>query len=252
VVEGLLWGTCALFHIHSFLFLSLIFALWAIAQRMVKAGCHVLLGRGARHVVRRTPYRCHRAASLVWLKPGWLIERQNAVVFLAVNFGFFLILAGWAMAPAIQRRSREHLLILGPAVGLFALLFVVMLAPSDWDNTKVMAWCYLLLRCPRCRSWSWIGSVFPSEPRPGRCSAFLGFVCVASSLRGRGYDVARVDERNGVCAAARRCPRTCAWPPFRPSTIRWRCADRPWSQATPGTCGATASCTRRSRSACAA
>ena len=28
---------------------------------------------------------------------------------------------------------------------LFAALFFVKLAPWDWDNTKVMLWCYLLV-----------------------------------------------------------------------------------------------------------
>jgi len=201
MVEGLLWGTLPLFHIHSFLFLSLVFALWALAQRAVKAALPAFwwaVAPATWCVAQLTD--AHRAASFVWLKPGWLIGSQNAAVFLAVNFGFFLLLAGWAVAAAIDRRSREHLLILGPALGLFALLFFVMLAPSDWDNTKVMVWCYLLalpamselvldrLRIPvRAGAWALL--------------FFSGFVCVASSLRGSGYEIARTDERDEVCSA---------------------------------------------------
>ena len=111
-----------LFHIHSFLFLSLVFAIWVAAQRAMKAGLPTFLWA----VVPATWCLARltnpsRAASFVWLKPGWLIENQNVFTFLAVNFGFFLLLAAWATVAAAARKSREHLLLLVPAVGLFAL-----------------------------------------------------------------------------------------------------------------------------------
>jgi hypothetical protein len=204
--EGLLWGAMPLFHIHSFLFLSLVFAIWVAAQRALKAALPTFLWA----VVPAT--WCvfqltspNRAASFVWLKPGWLIENQNALVFLAVNFGFFLPLAAWATVTAAKRKSREHLLLLVPALGGFAVLFFVMLAPAEWDNTKVMAWCYLLalpamseavldrLRLPlRAVAWGLL--------------CFSGLVCVASSLRGRGHEVFRVEERDEVCRAVAALP----------------------------------------------
>jgi hypothetical protein len=206
LVEGLLWGTMPLFHIHSFLFLSLVFAIWAIADRAVKAALPTFLWAvvpATWCVAQLTSPQ--RAASFVWLKRGWLIGTENALVFLAVNFGFFLVLAVWATAAAVARKSREHLLLLAPALGLFTVFFFVMVAPAEWDNTKVMAWCYLLavpamsevvldrLRVPqRAVAWALL--------------CFSGFVCVASSLRGRGYEVVRVDERDEVCRAVAPLP----------------------------------------------
>ena len=205
-VEGLLWGTMPLFHIHSFLFLSLVFAIWVAAQRALKAALPTFLWAvvpATWCVVQLTSP--NRAASFVWMKPGWLIGEQSAAVFLAVNFGFFVPLAAWATVAAIKRRSREHLLLLAPAYGGFAVLFFVMLAPAEWDNSKVMAWCYLLalpamseavldrLRLPlRAVAWSLL--------------FFSGFVCVASSLRGRGYEVFRVEERDEVCRVVAALP----------------------------------------------
>lgn len=206
LVEGVLWGTMPLFHIHSFLFLSVVFAIWVTAERAVKAALPTFLWA----VVPATWCVAHltspgRAASFVWLKPGWLIGRQNVLVFLAVNFGIFLVLAAWATAVAAARKSREHLLLIVPALGLFVVFFFVMLAPAEWDNTKVMAWCYLLalpamselvldrLRMPlRAAAWALL--------------FFSGFVCVASSLGGSGYEVARVEEREEVCRAVASLP----------------------------------------------
>jgi hypothetical protein len=200
-VEGLLWGTMPLFHVHSFLFLSLTFATWVVAQRAFNTAVPVFLWAVAPAtwcVAQLTDPG--RAASFVWLKAGWLIGDQNALVFLAVNFGFFLPLAAWATVAAVRRRSREHLLPLVPALLGFAILFFVMLAPAEWDNTKVMVWCYLLM-LPA------VSEVVLDRLRPALRTAawavlFLsGAVCVASSLRGGGFEVARVEERDEVCRA---------------------------------------------------
>jgi hypothetical protein len=195
-----------LFHIHSFLFVSVTFAIWAGAQRAVKAALPAFLWA----VVPATWCVAQltspgRAASFVWLKPGWLIEKQNPLVFLVVNFGLFLALAGWALTVAARRNSREHLLLLVPALGSFVLLFFVMLAPSDWDNTKLMVWSYLLMLPAlselvldglrpllRAAAWSLV--------------LFSGMVCVAASLRGQGFEVLRTPERDEVCRAVAALP----------------------------------------------
>lgn len=200
-VEGLLWGAMPLFHIHSFLFLSVVFAVWVAAQRAVKAALPAFLWA----VIPATGCVAQltspaRAASFVWLKPGWLIGEENVVAFLAVNFGFFLPLAALAAATAAARKSREHLLLLVPALVGFALLFFVMLAPAEWDNTKVMAWCYLLAL--PALSEAVLDGLRPALRAAAWALLFLsGFVCVASSLRGRGYEVFRAEEKEEVCRA---------------------------------------------------
>jgi len=206
LVEGLLWGAMPLFHIHSFLFVSTMFAIWVAAQRAAKAALPAFLWAvvpATLCVLRLTSPG--RAASFVWLKPGWLIEKHNALVFLAVNFGLFLVLAAWALAVAVERKSREHLLLLVPALGSFALLFFVMLAPAEWDNTKLMVWSYVLM-LPALSELV----LEPLRP-PVRAAAwslllFSGMVCVAASLRGHGFEVVRVPERDEVCRAVAALP----------------------------------------------
>jgi hypothetical protein len=145
-VEGVLWGAMPLFHLHTFLFVSLVGALWAVAGRRLKEALPPLgwaLVPATWSVFEVTER--FRAASLVWWKPGWVIESQNPVVFLASNFGLWLPLVVVALGQAWRQRDREALLTVGPGLSLFALLFFVMLAPWDWDNTKVMLWCFLVV-----------------------------------------------------------------------------------------------------------
>lgn len=200
-VEGLLWGAMPLFHIHSFLFLSLILAVWAVAQGTVRAALPTFFWAVAPAtwcVAQLTSPE--RTASFVWLKPGWLIGTQSPAVFLAVNFGFFLALAAWATAAAAARKSREHLLLLVPGLAGFAALFFVMLAPAEWDNTKLMVWCYLLM-LPALTEVVLDRFSLPLKAVAWTVLFFSGAVCVASSLRGGGFEVARVEERDEVCRA---------------------------------------------------
>jgi hypothetical protein len=135
-----------LFHLHTFLFVSVVGALWAVAARRVKQAWPALawaLVPATWSVFEVT--EGFRAASLVWWKPGWVIESQNPVVFLTVNFGLWLPVVVVALVRAWRRREREALLTIGPGLGLFVLLFFLMLAPWDWDNTKVMLWCFLVM-----------------------------------------------------------------------------------------------------------
>jgi hypothetical protein len=145
-VEGLLWGALPLFHLHTFLFVSIVGALWAVLTRRLKEALATL--------VWAFPFATwcvwqvtdgFQSASLVWWKPGWVMGSQNPLVFLALNFGLWLPLVLVALVRAWRRRDREALFTLGPGLGGFILLFFVMLAPWDWDNTKVMLWCFLIV-----------------------------------------------------------------------------------------------------------
>src|SRR5262249_26531565 len=145
-----------------------------------------------------------RAASLVWWKPGWVIESQNPIVFLAANFGLWLPLVILALGRAWRRRDREALLTVGSGLGLFALLFFLMLAPWDWDNTKVMLWCYLVV----------LPSTFELAVRPfapwirGVALVLLllpGAVTVVKASLPGGMQIVVADraELESVCAAVR-------------------------------------------------
>jgi hypothetical protein len=208
-LEGLLWGVLPLFHLHTFLFLSLIFAAWtALSRRWAEAWptlAWALLPAtwGVFEVTNG-----FRAASLIWWKPGWLMTSspRGPLVFLLSNFGFFLPFLAWALARAIRRRDLEALATIGVGLGLWVSLFVVMLAPWDWDNTKVMVWCYLVALPAAARL------VLDPLPRWVRAAAVAlllapGMAAVgASLLPDRAFAVARVGEVDGVCAALRPLP----------------------------------------------
>jgi hypothetical protein len=143
-VEGLLWGALPIVHLHTFAFVSVVAATWALAARRLRAALPALAVAclpatwGVWMVTDR-----FRAASVLGWKPGWMIGGEGPLVFLLLNFGVYVPLALWALARAVRERRREETLVLAPALAAFGLLFLVRVAPWEWDNTKVMVWCYL-------------------------------------------------------------------------------------------------------------
>ena len=202
-VEGVLWGAMPLVHLHTFLLVSLVYATWALGSGRLREAWASF----AWAVVPATwavwqVSDGFGAAALVGWKAGWTIGDDNPVVFLVVNFGLFLPLAAAALVLAWRGRSREDLLVLGPALLVFALLFLVRLAPWEWDNTKVMLWCYLLA-LPSIGSLvlARLGRVWRVVAVSGLL--FSGAVSVAAASVGGGprLDVLRMAEYEGVCRA---------------------------------------------------
>ena len=202
-VEGVLWGALPLVHLHTFLFVSLLGAAWALGGGRLRAALPTLAWAAAPatwSVWQVTDG--FRAASLVGWQPGWTIGAQNPLVFVLVNFGLFLPLAVAALAVALRERRREELLVLGPALAIFAALFLVRLAPWAWDNTKVMLWCYVVTLAP-------VGSlVLARVAAPWRAALVLGLlfsgaVSVVGASLGRGprLEVLDVAEHEEVCRA---------------------------------------------------
>ena len=209
-VEGVLWGAMPLVHLHTFLLVSLVYATWALGGGRLREAWATL----GWAVVPATwaVWRVSdgfRVASLVGWKTGWTIGDDNPAVFLLVNFGLFLPLALAALVLAWRGRHREDLLVLGPALGVFALLFLVRLAPWEWDNTKVMLWCYLMA-LPSIGSLvlSRLGRVWQVAAVVGLL--FSGAVSVTAASLGRGprLDVLRLGEYEAVCRALASRPPT--------------------------------------------
>jgi hypothetical protein len=204
-VEGLLWGALPLVHLHSFLFVSVLFAAWTAGGGRWREALRVLafaVAPATWSVWQVTDG--FRAASLVGRKLGWMIGGEGPIVFLLLNFGLFLPLAFVALAIAVRRREREELLVLSPALAVFAALFVVRLAPWEWDNTKVLVWCYLAALPP-------IEALVLSRVRRAwRAVAvfgllFSGAVSVVAACVGEGGPFIVLDraEHRAVCEALR-------------------------------------------------
>ena len=205
-LEGLLWGVMPLFHLHTFLFVSLIYALWALAQSRVRSCLASFLWALAPAAWTTWQVTDHfAAAALVWWKPGWTVGQANLVVFLLQNFTLFLPLALWTAFLALRHGDREARLAVFPALILFAALFFVMLAPWDWDNTKMMIWCYLLL-LPT------LGDAIASLKRWPRVIVLLaallpGALAVADSLGpDHDYEIYEISETQAGCTALSSIP----------------------------------------------
>ena len=228
-VEGLLWGSLPLFHAHTFLFVSLLIATWAVARGKVRqAMLPLLIALGPAVFSTLEVTEGLRAGSIVWWKPGWTIGEHNPVLFLLANFGAYLPLAAWALARSWRRKDIEARLLLAPGLLLFVTLFFVMLAPWDWDNTKLMLWCYVLV-LPA------LGEALRSLPAPPRAGLhvllfYSGALSVVSAVlrpgcgappRGPG---GRVRLRGVVRHPARRARghRAGLQPPGRPVRARAR------------------------------
>jgi hypothetical protein len=218
-VEGLLWGVMPLFHLHTFLFLSILFLVWTVAGGRMRAALPTFLWAVA--PATWCTYQvtdAFRAASLVWWKPGWVMDpSSSAVAFLLANFTLFLPLFVWAALRATARRDREAASMLLPGLSIWAALFLVALAPWEWDNTKVMIWCYLLMLpsaerlCLRPLEGRVRSAVVAALLAPG---ALALLPTLNPSL---AFDVVREDELASVCEGLSEIPpedRVAAHPTF--------------------------------------
>ncbi len=204
-VEGIAWGVMPLVHLHTFAFLSVVFAAWWLVTRRVREGLPTLAWAllPATWAVWQVTDG-FRAASLVGWRPGWMIGGEGPLAFFLLNFGLFVPVTLVALWVAVRERRREDLFLLVPALAVFAALFVVKLAPWEWDNTKVMLWCSVAMLPPvwdlalaRVRRW----------PRALLLVAlfFSGAVCVLGASIGRGpwLQVLDLREYEAVCSALR-------------------------------------------------
>lgn len=205
-VEGALWGSLPLFHLHTFLLVSLLFALWTLTERRLREARGALLVAlvpATLGVLAVTDF--FRAASLLGWQPGWTIGDEGLVTFFFRNFTIYPALLAWAALAAARSRDRALVLTLVPALAVWAALFFVKLAPWAWDNTKVMVWCYLLTLPAVGHALAGV----PARARAGLLVLWLlpGSVSVANATVGhQGYVLYERREVEAVCEALRVAP----------------------------------------------
>lgn len=206
-VEALLWGVMPVMHLHTFMILSLLYAVWALASGRLREAAPALLGAlvpGTIGVLLVTDF--FRASSLLGWKPGWTMGDDNPLVFLALNFTLYPALVLLALWRAWRTRDRASLLLLAPSLAVWVALFFVKLAPWAWDNTKVMLWCYLVtLPALAVAMAAWKPAL-----RAGVIAVWLlpGVVTVADATLDprHGYVIYDAREVGDVCAALRGIP----------------------------------------------
>ena len=244
-VEWSLYATMPLFHVHTFLALSIVLGFWLlIGTWETRKQIALLLAAAfvpATWIVWMITDHFQAKSILAWA-PGWLQSdpgfSSSAVNFWIVNFGLTLPLmialvavVGWrtwqASIPA-RARDREtpiastsmsastslagHAVspafaFVMPAAAIFLFALFVKTAPWGWDNTKLIIWAYFI-----CLPFLWRELIlkWPWPVRAGVCFVLFasGFVSLVGGLAaGRpGFDIANRTELEAVATVVRELP----------------------------------------------
>lgn len=149
--EILLYAAMPVFHMHTFLVLSVFAAWWFIAIESSRRHLALVVGSSflpATFLVWCVTGGFHGASMLGW-QPGWMQgERgyQSAFSFWLVNFGALPVLTAWLVGRLVsQKGPRSDLAIVFPALAIFLTCCFIKFAPWEWDNTKLMIWSYLAI-----------------------------------------------------------------------------------------------------------
>ncbi len=162
-VELSLYASLPLFHVHTFLALSIVLLSLFAAGRPNMRGQLLTLVAGA--FIPATFFvwliTDHFAAkSMMSWHPGWVLRdpnfgRSNFVSFWWENFGIcvplILITYGvcamraWKAHLSEDDEVPEDLAFLSPAAIIIVVGLFVKLAPWEWDNLKIMVWGYFII-----------------------------------------------------------------------------------------------------------
>lgn len=224
-VEALLYAAMPAFQAFAFLFLSLLLGWWFIA--------YFHREELRRHLVMLVAAAALPASLLVspmtegftglggaHLQPGWMQGSTGFLWFWWLNFGLFAPLAaGLWIYRMLPRAEPDHNgdgdgdgedavdAFVIPAGVIFLFACVVMLGAWDWDNTKLMLWCYLAA-APFL--WEKCVAPFAARVRWPLCAVlfFSGFVCVTGALGpgNRNHLLAMRSEVDAVRFAVRDLP----------------------------------------------
>src|SRR4029077_3392944 len=223
-VELSLYASMPLFHVHTFLALSIVLA------------CMLIIGKARmrRHVVTLLASSFLPATFFVWLitdhfqagsvlewHPGWVQGDEDfARTFFSFwfsNFGILIPLVFVLIGFCIQRvwktgirwggKGSEEGVFLSAATAIFVFAFFVKTAPWGWDNLKIMIWAYFLV-LPFL--WTYLIARWPMPVRVAICVALFGsgFVSLLGGLAaGRnGFGFTDRAELDGVGDAIRMLP----------------------------------------------
>jgi hypothetical protein len=214
-----------LFHVHTFLCLSLLLAFFFIfgsadTRRDTLLTVTIAVAP-ATFFVWLISDHFHAGSVLKW-HPGWVQQQGSDFampfhLFWLVNFGAWvpavlalLGFAGWKFWQQWQRGERvvpPKVVLLIAATTMFLIAYLVKTAPWEWDNMKIIIWAYLLVL-----PFLWTDVLKP-WPLPIRVAACLllftsGFVSLIGGLgAGRtGFGIADRAEFDSVGVEVRRLP----------------------------------------------
>lgn len=233
-IECTLYATMPLFHLHTFLALSIALGFWfLVGNSSTRKQLLLLVGYSvipATFLVWLITDHFHAGSVLGW-KPGWVqpatFGNEFAMPFFKfwfVNFGFWLplvlFLLVWLISkahdPKILFRLPDNLAFLIPAAGIFLLACTIKFAPWEWDNTKIIIWAYFMI-LPFL--WRDLIAGWPQTVKFCVCVLLFGsgFVSLFGGLAAPGYDFATRSEIDAVAIGLRKVPaeaRFAAYPTY--------------------------------------
>ncbi len=225
--EVLLYASLPIFHLHSFIFFSLLLGSWFVLVPALRPPLLRLVGAAfvpATALVLLVTGGLHGSSVLGW-KPGWMWDDEAwltwctdflpgdpavmaTLLFWPVNFGFTLPLVAWLgwrlwrEPAALWPRA-----LFFPALLIFLLCVFVKFAPWEWDNTKIMIWSWLAI-VPL--AWQRLLAPRPFGQRTLAAVALFGsgLASLVGGLDGNhtGYDFASRRTLDGVAAAGANIP----------------------------------------------
>ena len=243
-IEAVLFSTLTLFNVHAFIWFSALLGYWlVIGPRSIRLHVAKLLGVSFIPatifvaLITGLFFPGGSMARVIHLKPGWLQEDDGFVEFWFGNFGVLplctaalVLLIFWKIefrlaSPQRKRWSvsrfrfrlikrdwrdnsvRTAAAFVIPAIFLFLLACIVMFAPWEWDNTKIMVWSYLAL-LPFL--WQYVVKPLPRLARATLCILlfFSGFVSLwgGIDLSHTGWPIVNRQELHDVELATRDLP----------------------------------------------
>lgn len=235
-VELSLYASMPLFHIHTFMALSiLLVCLFATGDAQIRGHILklVLLALVPATFFVWTVTDHFGAGSVVQFHPGW-VQRDDGEFkmpffrFWFFNFGILvplvLTLVGILGYRVFQQEFRfgrklpEEIAFVFGAAAIFLFTFLVKTAPWGWDNLKIMIWSYFIVL-----PYLWRDLILQWE-RPIRwavCFALFasGFISLFGGLAAGkgGFGFANRGEVDAISAATRPMPiqaRFAAWPTY--------------------------------------
>jgi hypothetical protein len=221
--EFILYASMPLFHVHTFIALSLVLFVLFLARPASRLPLLKLVGAAVLPAVffvwLTTDHM--RAGSILEWHFGWTQTvgdfKMEFFLFWLFNFGAFLPLVValiWIVAQQEGDRLRSgkfelsiDAAYLAAAVLIFLLSLCVKTAPWEWDNIKLLIWAYFI-SLPIL--WERLLRRWTLPARVGACIIvfFSGFVSLIGGLAVNkdGYEFANRSEVDFVAAAVRRLP----------------------------------------------
>lgn len=223
-LELSLYATLPLFHVHTFMALSIVlvflflFGHGALRKHLFFLGVAAVIPATFCVWVISDNFR---AGSVMKWAPGWVQQQgEFAMPFLKfwlVNFGawFPLVLffvgitafATWKRFQLSDRRIPVTVAFVVAAIVIFSLGYLVKTAPWEWDNIKIIVWAYFII-LPFL--WRDLISRWPRPVSALVCVVLFasGFVSLFGGLKaGRpGFGLAERTELDAVGKALRKLP----------------------------------------------